>query len=61
MPRFAFLYETRQVVGEPSADALELPQDFAVEPGFEVVPSAKARALVSYLLQLDRSQSLDVP
>ncbi len=59
MPRFAFLYETRKIVGQPSADALELPEDFAVEPGYEVVPTAKARALVSYLLQLDRSQPLD--
>ena len=30
MPRFAFLYETREVVGQPSADALELPEDFAL-------------------------------
>ena len=61
MPRFAFLYETREVVGQPSADALDLPEDFGLEPGYEVVPTAEARALVSYLLQLDRSQPLDAP
>jgi cytochrome c oxidase cbb3-type subunit 2 len=59
MPRFAFLYETRKIVGQISADALQLPEEFAMKSGYEVVPTAKARALVSYLLQLDRSQPLD--
>jgi cytochrome c oxidase cbb3-type subunit 2 len=60
MPSFAFLYREREIVGQPSADALELPEEFAVEPGHEVVPTAEARALVRYLLQLDRTQSLEV-
>ena len=59
MPRFAFLYETRKIVGQPSDDALQLPEEFAVEANHEVVPTAEARALVRYLLQLDRSQQLD--
>ena len=42
MPRFAFLYETRKIVGQPSTDALELPEAFAVEAGYEVVPTRKA-------------------
>lgn len=59
MPSFRFLYRRQEIVGEPSSDALVLPEEFAVEPGFEVVPTDEARALVRYLIQLDRSQSLE--
>ncbi len=51
MPSFSFLYERRQIVGEPSPDALPL----TTEPGYEVVPTERAEALVRYL----RSLSLD--
>lgn len=59
MPGFAFLYETRRITGQRSAEALDLPEGFEVQPDHEVVPTSAARALVSYLLQLDRSQPLD--
>lgn len=53
MPPYAFLYETRPV-GEagPAAAALRLPPSHAVPPGWEVVPTARAEALVAYLLSL---------
>ncbi len=61
MPSFSFLYRKQKIVGQPSADALDFPGDFAVQPGHEVVPTEEARALVDYLLQLDRSQPLNTP
>lgn len=51
MPSFSFLYEKRPIVGDPSANALPL----EVEPGYEVVPTRRADALVHYL----KSLSLD--
>lgn len=48
MPSFSFLYEKRPVRGEKSPRALPL----QVEPGYEIVPTAKAEALVSYLRSL---------
>jgi cytochrome c oxidase cbb3-type subunit II len=58
MPPFAFLYETRKVVGQPSRDALKLPKGHEPPPGFEVVPTREAVALVAYLQSLDRSYKL---
>ncbi len=60
MPPFAFLYETREVDGAPSADALAFPPDseYAPDPGYEVVPSRRAKALVEYLLSLKIDYSL---
>lgn len=54
MPPSPFLFEKRRIRGSRSADALELPERFAVEPGYEVVPKPEAHALVSYLLNLDK-------
>lgn len=51
MPAFSFLYETQEIVGEPSPRALPL----RAEPGYEIVPTDRAIALVAYL----RSLSLD--
>lgn len=48
MPSFKFLYEKRPVVGEASPDALPI----RTEPGYEVVPTDEARALVYYLQRL---------
>ncbi len=61
MPAFGFLYQKRKITGERSSRALDLPEEFAVEAGYEVVPTEEADALVSYLLQLDRSQPLEAP
>jgi cytochrome c oxidase cbb3-type subunit II len=58
MPPFRFLFEKRKIVGERSADALNLTGENAVEEGYEVVPGSDAKALVGYLLSLDRSHGL---
>lgn len=52
MPSYSFLYETREIVGERSNDALELPGSFAPKVGMEVVPTSKAKALVAYMFGL---------
>ncbi len=57
MPPFRFLFENRKIVGEPSPEALEIP-GVAVVPGYEIVPTQDARALVAYLLSLNRNYSL---
>lgn len=60
MPPFAFLYETRKIEGVPSADALKFAEGskYAPEPGYEVVPTRRAEALVEYLLSLKINYSL---
>jgi cytochrome c oxidase cbb3-type subunit 2 len=61
MPPFAFLYETRELRGGvPSVDALVFPPDYEYgpEPGYEVVPTRRAKALVEYLLSLKINYSL---
>ena len=58
MPSFKFLYETRRISGERSADALKLTG--ADDPGedWEVVPTYDAKCLVAYLMSLDQSHEL---
>ena len=51
-PSFRFLFDEREVKGNPSADALP----FAGRDNIEVVPSSDAKALVSYLLSLKKDQ-----
>ncbi len=58
MPSFRFLFETRKISGQRSADALELGGSDAAKPGFEIVPTAEAKALVGYLLSLDHGYPL---
>ena len=60
MPPYAFLYETREIVASPSADALQFASgsEYAPEPGYEVVPTRRAKALVEYLLSLKINYSL---
>ena len=53
MPAYRFLYETRKVVGERSDEALNLP----VNPGYEIVPTERARSLVAYLMYLNDTYS----
>jgi len=55
MPPYRFLYKKRPIAGEPSEDALEID---GIEPGYEVVPTREAKALVAYLLSLDKAYSL---
>ena len=58
MPAYKFLYETRRVTGERSADALNLTGNDAPEEGWEIVPSYDAKCLVAYLMSLDQSHEL---
>lgn len=60
MPAFDHLYEVRPIESAPSADALPLTGEHAPKPGYEVVPTAKARALVEYLLSLKKDYKLPV-
>ena len=52
MPSYAFLFETRPIVGEGSNRALDLPEAFAPAAGYEVVPTRKAEALAAYMASL---------
>lgn len=58
MPAYRHLFEKRKISGKPSPDALSLPDGLAPESGFEIVPSADAKALVAYLSSLNRSTPL---
>jgi len=58
MPSFSYLFEKRKIVGQRSEDALKLEGEYAVENGYEVVPNSDAKALVAYLMSLDRSHAL---
>lgn len=52
MPAYPFLYEIREIVGEPSSNALDLPKEFSPGEGFEVIPTRKAESLASYMVSL---------
>jgi len=52
MPRYRFLFEKRRIGRAPSPDALKLAGEFAPEPGYEILPTEKAKQLVAYLLSL---------
>lgn len=58
MPPFAFLFEERQIEGDPSPDALPLKGRWSLPPGREAVPTAEARALIAYLKSLDRTYEI---
>lgn len=53
MPSYTFLFDVHSTAGrQPSYDALKLTSKFAPPAGYEVVPTARARALVAYLQNL---------
>jgi cytochrome c oxidase cbb3-type subunit 2 len=52
MPPYPFLFEVREIRGQPSKRALTSLGEFAPPPGYEVVPTARAEALVAYMLSL---------
>lgn len=54
-PSYKFLFETREIIGEPSGKALELSLENAPPAGWEVVPSERAQSLVTYLLSLNNA------
>ena len=59
MPSFRFLFETRKIIGEPSAKSLQKlwPTEAQPAAGYEIIPSERAEALVAYLLSLKNSYS----
>lgn len=59
MPPFSFLFDKRKIVGQPSDRALDLPEGFQVEEGFEVVPTRDADALVAYMLGLSQAYEIE--
>ncbi len=54
-PSYAFLFETKPIVGERSNRALALSGRETVAAGEQVIPTARAEALVAYLLSLNSS------
>lgn len=54
MPSYRFLFETREIVGQRSSKAIQhlLPTDAQPPAGYEIVPTDRAEALVSYLMSL---------
>jgi len=60
MPPYRFLFQKRQIHGAPSANAIALPEGSGVQPGFEVVPTRAATALVAYLKSLRGNEPLYV-
>lgn len=53
MPAHKFLFEERALAGnQPSHKAIKLPAGFGPADGYEVVPTARAEALVAYLISL---------
>ena len=60
MPPYPFLFEV-QTINEltgPSIEALELPANYHPRPGFEVIPTQRAKDLVSYLMSLNQDYEL---
>jgi len=60
MPSYKHLFKVQKVDGAPAADALEFAEGDGVEipEGHEIVPTQRARALVEYLVSLNRNYSL---
>lgn len=58
MPPYRYLFERRKISGQRSADALKLEGKNDPGEGYEIVPKPEAKALVGYLLSLDRSHPL---
>jgi len=54
MPPFRFLFTVQKIGDKPAPNALTLPPTEAVRPppGYEVVPTARAEALIAYLRSL---------
>jgi cytochrome c oxidase cbb3-type subunit 2 len=63
MPPYAFLFTKQKVGTSPSPGALQLSGEYAIEPGYEIVPTPEVLALVEYLksLQKSRTNSTNTP
>lgn len=62
-PPYRYLFTTRKISGQRSADAIHFPTrgievDLLPKEDHEVVPTPAAKALVGYILSLDRSHEL---
>ena len=58
MPAYRWLFETRQIQGQPSVDAVKLGGAEAPPAGYEVVPTSEGKSLVEYLLSLKKNYPL---
>jgi cytochrome c oxidase cbb3-type subunit 2 len=58
MPAYRFLFTTRKISGAPSDEAVALEDFDRPPPGYEIVPTADAQALVAYLLSLKKGYDL---
>lgn len=58
MPQYKYLFEKRKIRGVRSAAALDLPKNYDVEEGYELIPNDRAYALVAYLKSLRSDVSL---
>jgi cytochrome c oxidase cbb3-type subunit II len=58
MPPYKYLFKVQKIVGQPSATAVKLEGADAPPPGYEVIPTEDAQALVAYLLSLKHNYPL---
>ncbi len=58
MPPYRFLFEKRRIEKTRSPEALSLPPELAPEPGYEILPTENANALVAYLLSLKANEPI---
>ena len=58
MPDYRWLFNTRKIQGQRSADALKLEGADAPPPGYEVVPTQEGKVLVDYLLSRKKNYPL---
>ena len=59
MPSYSYLYKVRKIQGQPSNESLVgLTGPHAPKPGYEVIPTDDAKALVAYLLSLNQNYPL---
>jgi len=58
MPSYRFLYVAQPIQSKPSEDAIKVCGPHAPPPGWEVVPTPEAKALVAYLMSLNHNYEL---
>jgi cytochrome c oxidase cbb3-type subunit 2 len=58
MPSYRFLFTVQAIANAPSADALVLDARDTPAPGYEILPTPDAQALVAYLLSLKKGYDL---
>lgn len=58
MPSYGFLFRKQEVSGTSASNALKLEGNFTPEPGYEIIPTEKAVALVAYLQSLNLDYDL---